>query len=205
LVGRNAAGAVDFESTNKYTVKPVTTFKGNSAVELQVDTAVLVPAPVAGTSVRTFNYINNTGTEAVYYGTKAETTTSIAGFNITTSVTSSYSPAWRFPFSLTSGQSFTNPASVVTIETNTGTGVTTTTQNQTTTYRFVGVESVSVAAGTFETCRVETSTATTTGGSTTTSSSTQWTIASGSLRGLFVKSQDKDGKVTEAKLVQLGH
>ena len=146
------------------------------------------------------------GNESLYYGTKATTTSVLGGFSFSTTVTASYSPPWRFPLSLSSGSSFTNNASTVTFETDAGiAGISSTTQSQTVTYKFLGIENVSVAAGTFSTCKVENTTVSVVNGQSSTSTSTQWTIASGELKGLFVKSQGTDGAVSEAKLVQLGH
>jgi hypothetical protein len=197
---------VQLESRNKYTVNGPKPFKSNTAIELQVDTDVLV-GPAAGTSTRTFNYFNITATEALYYGTIAEITAvlPVVG-SFTTRTTASYNPAWRVPLTLGSGMSFSNNASAVTIETaGFGGSTTTVNQTQTVTYRFLGIENVSVPAGTFSTCKVETVTAYVINGVQSTGTSIQWTIASGDLRGLFVKSQSENGQTSEAKLVQIGH
>jgi hypothetical protein len=192
------------ETRNKYTVNGPKTFKGVSAIELEVDTDIVVAPVGAGTMTKTLNYFNVNSTETIYYGTRAILTASLLGISFTTTTTSSYAPPWRLPLNLASGQTFSNNTSQVTIETEGQGTVADVVQSQLVSYRFLGVESVSVPAGTFSACKVEQTTTITTNGVATTGVSTSWTIASGDLRGLFVKSVS-NGNTTEAKLVQRGH
>ena len=64
---------------------------------------------------------------------------------------------------------------------------------------YLGVESVSVPAGTYSACKVKTQT--TTNGSTDTSY--KWDVASGRLKGLTIKRADANGKKTEEATVLL--
>lgn len=147
------------------TVGAITTFEGASAREV---TAVTTGTnTVAGMSVavdtqtKAYQTAVSSG-EVTQYGAVVRATTPVAGFNLTTDSRTVYSPPWvDRRFTLNQGQTLTQTYTGTTTVTSAspfpgvpGTSTTTTT-TITQHIRFVGIESVTVPAGTFSACKFE--------------------------------------------------
>jgi hypothetical protein len=116
---------------------------------------------------------------------------SIGGFTASLSSKSVYSPAWvDRSFALAEGQSLSTTQTFTTTSTTTIPGLPPTTNTTTSTLsqtiKYVGRESVTVPAGTYNTCKYETSSS----GSVT----TQWVIVG---KGLAVKTVSTAGNTTQ--------
>lgn len=162
-----------------------TTFKGLAAVETKVETTyveTLAGLPLAGITTTTFNYGAVQGNEFLDFGTKIQT----AANGVVLNSTISYAPASRTPLSWTAGQIFNDTVTVTTELTGLPFAVPNSTAQQSTSLRFVGLEVVTVPAGTFEACRFET----TENGLTV----TNWSVATGRYAGLFLKIQNSNGR-----------
>jgi hypothetical protein len=192
-------------TSNKYTVNGVKSFKGNSATELLVETTATANGVVnAAATVNTLFYTALTGTGYTSYGSFINVNATVAGFAVSTDTTLSFSPPMTMPFNMGVGSVHEFDSDWITDTTVLGS-----TSTQTIKYRFkynfVGIETVTVPAGTFDTCRVETTTTGTVNGATSTSTATQWWVGSGPMKGLFVQSRDKDGVTAVATVVKQGH
>lgn len=169
----------------KSTVTQNTTFKGQAAVETRLETTyveTLAGLPAAGITATVFTYGAVQGSEVLNFGAKIKT--AAEGFVVNNTI--SFSPATLNPLSWTAGQRFTDTVTVTTEFTGLPVVVPATTAQQTLNVRFVGRESVTVPAGTFDACRFET----TENGETVTS----WSVATGRYAGLFLKGQNSNGR-----------
>ncbi len=206
-------GSVVQTTTNKYTVNQQTTFKGNTAIELLIDTTLLTSsAGGAGTTVRTKAYSFLTGDFYSTYGTVVST--AIPGFG-SYDMTVYFDPAIKTPTNLASGQSYTvNTTQKYESSNALFASFLPTPVSYTYSFTYLGKESVTTPAGTFSACKT-TSTAsptwarkgvTTPAGTfsackttsptvsgTTTSLVTSWLVAEGRYKGLFLKSDDGKG------------
>lgn len=188
LQGLDSSGAVVLTTSNRYTVNGNTTFKGNPATELQVDTTVNSGIG-AGSSTQVKNYTRLDTNEAVTFGQISLVST----MGVAVSTTSSIEPALHKPYTLplntprsyTYTVKFEGPAA-------------TPDKTQTLKETFLGTETISVPAGSFKACKL--SSETTMDGTTT--KAIQWTVAEGPYRGLFLQSADGNGTVT-ARATQL--
>jgi hypothetical protein len=210
-------GAQAFETQNRYVVLGTGTFNGVSAIETQVDTTFLgsvFTQNTANTSGRSFFYDNIVGPDFVNYGGKSTSTTTAGGVTQTSTSTFTNTPAVRYPLASKVGDVISQTYTVKTSNQFTITGAptgttvptpTTPDRTETQTWKFLAVESVTVLAGTFQTCRIEsTTTSTQAGGTTTTDTLTAWLVASGPLRGLTAKlSTASTGQILEAKVLRV--
>ena len=158
------SGIITGTQTVVATVGEQTTFEGQSAREL---TAVTTGTnTVAGltasidTQVKAYQNALANG-EVTQYGTVVRAITPVAGFNMTSDARTVFSPPWLDRrYTLNAGQTLTQTYTGTTTVVSGGilgspgtttTVTTTTTQN----IRFVGIESVTVPAGTFNACKFE--------------------------------------------------
>lgn len=175
-------GAVATATSNRYTVNGSTTFKGNTATELQVDTTITTGIG-AGSTTQVKNYTRLESSEAVTFGQISLVST----LGVSVSTTTSIDPALRKPYTLplntprsyTYTVKFEGPAASPD-------------KTQTLKETFLGTETISVPAGSFKACKM--SSETTMDGITT--KSTSWSVAEGPYRGLFLQSADGNGAIT---------
>ena len=187
---------------NKYTVKGGGNFRGEGGLtELSGDitssyTSATANGPLAGTTVGPVNvktYYKISGADSLNYGLVS--TSSSFGFSF--SVTSFYTPAWGFPTQPTLNVPYTRSYTVTTEATATVPG---SSLAQSTTVTYLGVEQVSVLAGTFAACKTRLET--TSSGQTTVTYN--WIVAAGRLKGHTLKTEDASGKkILEAKVLLL--
>ncbi len=158
--------------TMDWLVKGPKTFEGQSAIEtdFRISGTMTAQGQTSSTDFTTTSYGRATGSaEVTSYGSQTSKTTSMpGGFTQTSSTKTVYTPPWvSRVFALAVGQSTTESStSVITTTTSmSGTGVTlpptttTTTTTSTMTTKFVGREQVTVPAGTYNTCKFETTNA----------------------------------------------
>jgi hypothetical protein len=202
---RSGATGNEVLTSNKYTVNGVKSFKGNSATELLVETTATTNgvANLAAT-VNTLYYTALTGTGYTSYGSFIKVNANVAGFSVTTDTTVTFTPPMTMPYNMGVGSTHAFTTDWIT-ETSVLGSTTVQTIRYNIQYDFVGVETVTVPAGTFETCRVETTTTGTVNGTSSTTKATQWWVGTGPLKGLFVQSRDNAGVTAVATVVQQGH
>ena len=146
------------------TVNAPTTFEGVSATELLAvttgtNTTAGVTVPV-DTETRTYRNAAANGSSTVY-GVTGRTRVSVAGFTVDTQFRTVYSPAWvDARFTMNVGDTLVQTYTGTTTSTTPGLfgAPATTTSNTVTTsmtIRFLGIESVTVPAGTFNSCKFE--------------------------------------------------
>ena len=154
----NYSGPITGTQTVVATVNGTVTFEGNSTIESTATTTgtntvsgITVPTD---TEVKTYQSAAANG-QTTLYGATGRTTQSVAGFAFSTTFKTVYSPPFvNLQFTLTAGQTITqNYAGTTTTTTAAGATSASTTVNQS--LRFVGIESVTVPAGTFSTCKFE--------------------------------------------------
>ena len=181
-------GTVTTTQTNKYKVNGSTTFKGNGAVELQTDTTVLTGAN-AGSAVTVKTYSQLTSSTYSTYGATVSLTVPGLGNYM---LTSSFTPAIQYPVTLAANtpfqQTYTTKSESSLVMVPAATDVT-----QTTTLTFLGIENVTVAAGTFSACKTKTDTLV----NGITGTALAWTVAAGRYQGLNLKFDDQKGNVVE--------
>lgn len=156
-------------------------FAGNPSIRVRLD---LEFEDFTGGGTSTVNYVSEVeNLRQQVYGVEVFT----EGPPATTSI-STYSPSLEFRFDLSPGESHTQTVNAST-RANPGTAVEEVIeQTITVTRRYLGRETITVPAGTFETCRLETETRTTdASGVVTTARSTLW---QGVGTGLSVRQQD---------------
>jgi hypothetical protein len=129
---------------------PNVTFEGQSASEWATNQVVTYPA--LGTfPVSSKSYSRLEGQEFVSFGSTSETTTPFA-----TSSKIVFSPPFRSKhYTLNPGESYTQTYNSITTSTLAGMPPTSTTSTVTHTERYLGQESVTVPAGTFNACKFE--------------------------------------------------
>lgn len=183
LQGLDGSGAVVLTASNRYTVNGSTTFKGNAATELQVDTTV-TSGIGAGSTTQVKNYTRLDSSEAVTFGQVSL----VGAQGVAMSTTSAFSPALRKPYALplNTPRSYTYNISFE------GVVATSPSSTQTLKETFLGTETISVPAGRFKACKLSSETAM----DGTTTKTVQWTVAEGPYRGLFLQSADGSGTVT---------
>jgi hypothetical protein len=204
---RNVTNSGSLVSTqvNLYTVNGAKTFNGRTAQELQVDATATVSG-VLGANVRSFNYINVSPTRYEFIATDNFIDASVGGFSFTGRILGVYEPALGWPLSVGVGDTI-NLDSVLT-ETITFEGLgaqAPTTKQWKQTYKFVAIETITVPAGTFRTCKVDLESTITSAGVSSTGKSTVWYIGEGQFRGLFAKSLAENGNLSEVTVVRRGH
>ncbi len=182
-------------TTNKYVVNPQTNFKGNTAIELVVDTTVLSAPVGAGVTTRVKFYTALTGSTYSSYGTIVSAT--IPGFG-SYELTQYYVPPIQSPVNLVSGQVYNVN---YTIKTESSSVLIPASPDVSFAYsqKFLGTEQVTTPAGTFLACKTETTTVS----AGVTSSSLGWIVGEGRLKGLFLKSDDGKGTVSVASKLLL--
>lgn len=188
-------GTTVLTSSSKYKVNGVVTFKDNSATELVVDTTVLT-GPGAGTTNTTKNYSRLTST--VFYTYGQAITTNIPGFGSYDLITY-YVPPIQNPLTLELNKPYTQTFTVKMESSSTIVPANFPDVVETTSQTFLGVESVTVPAGTFSACKLKTDT--TVAGVTT--SYYTWLVASGRYQGMFIKLDNGKGDITEASKLLL--
>jgi hypothetical protein len=154
-------------------------FNGNNAVETRTETTyidTLAGLPAAGLSVSVLSYSQAQGTEILNYGSTSQVTQS--GFTINT--LTRFAPAIRSFINWTAGLDLAQ--TYTTTSESTGLPIAVPPVVTTTTTRYLGRETITVPAGTFDACRFET----TTNGTVATS----WSAATGRYSGLLLRSQD---------------
>jgi len=164
------------------TVNRLTTFNGNSALEVQTDIAVLTGSATGSTS-STKSYQQVLPTSAVTYGAAQTLFSPTQG---TLVQTSTYSPAIQSPLSLAINTPFSQTYGISVTSPTAGSASVSQTQSIT----FLGMESITVPAGSFMTCKIRSDSQSITANVAVTMSGTIWRVASGPYRGMTVKSLD---------------
>jgi hypothetical protein len=135
-----------------------------------------------GTTVSTAkSYARIEGSDLVSFGSTADITSPVAG-----SVQIVFTPPKRDKrFTLAQGETASQTYSIFTTTTLTGVpNAITSSRSQTDTVRYLGRETVTVAGGTFDTCKFDENTG-------TTSAATVW-MGAGSAAGVMIKTQTGD-------------
>ena len=160
----------------QYTVNGPTTFNGNSAVETQLD-IIATSGSMAGSTFATIkNYEQQTATQIINYGSVSSDS---AG-----TMTTTYTPPIALPVDLPLNQEYT----INTIATESG--ATSGQQQQSYTWTFLGIETVTVPAGTYSACKFKTGFQ---NGVTPPGSGFDWIVAGGIYSGLLIKTADANG------------
>jgi hypothetical protein len=195
----NYSGAMTGAEHITSTVGAMTTFEGHTARETTVTTSGTHTVTGQGTATVTSNGKNyglRTGdAETTDYGSVFSFSTTSSGFTFNTDVRTVMSPpAVTHVYSLAAGASITETQSGIATSTS-NFGSSTGPFTSTTTTKFVGTESVTVPAGTYNACKFEVSV--TVEGST--SLSTNWLMVG---KGIHIKSVATDMTI-EATSVKL--
>lgn len=162
------------------------TFNGKTAIESVSQTQATGDAPSTSTTKSYFKV--DAGAKRVsYYGSIVD-----ASAPVTVSSTITITPERIERYDLSAGESYTQSYSIETVSQVLGFPVSTKTDYQST-VTFKGIESVTVPAGTFSTCRFETSYTTTTSGISSSSTSIHWNEVT---YGITVRNE-ADGDITE--------
>ncbi|MFZ6818775.1 DUF4214 domain-containing protein [Undibacterium sp. Ji22W] len=167
-------------------------FNGINAQELLTDTVILTGLG-AGTTAQIKSYLNVYDDESLVYGSRVAMSVQGAG-NYT--VVATMTPPKRTPFTMSANESYTQ---TYTIQQNAvGSPFPLTLPDQTVTDKltFLGIESVTVPAGTFSACKFKFET--NTDGATV--SNYTWQIADASYRGLTAKIEAQDVITVATKL-----
>lgn len=172
--------------TDERMVTGPATFKGQQTILTDGTTQSSSSVGSYTTQTKTYNTVQSSTKGARTYG--LNTTTTVQGFTTTTEA--EFSPYSEMRFNLSAGQSFVTEYSLKTTTDTGGFGNVTTNTNHKDTITFVGLENVSVPAGTFETCRFDTSSVVT-GDSSSTENATNW-FDVGS--GVLIKNQAGNDK-----------
>ena len=154
--------------TQVSTTGGTTTFAGHSAIEtvIKLTGTQTVGGMTSPVDVDTRSYQKRTGdTEVTSYGEESVSHTTLQGASVTIATTEVYTPpSVDRIYGLAAGESLTQANTVKTTKTTTGipgtSGTPSTTYETTTeTLRFAGREQVTVPAGTFNACRIDTTSA----------------------------------------------
>lgn len=173
-------------SSSDTEVKGSTTFNGNTVTESVSQTQATGDAPSTSTTKSYFT-VNASAKRFSYYGSIVDTSAPFVS-----SSTLTITPARTERFDLSAGESYTQTYAIATSSQVMGFPISTTT-NFETNITFKGTESVTVAAGNFNTCRFESSTTSTTLGVTSNSLSTYWVTVDS---GISIRTE-ADGDITE--------
>ena len=160
----NYSGPITGTQTVVATVNPPTVFEGVTATELVAvttgtNTVSGVTAPI-DTEVRNYSNAAADG-RTTEYGATGRTRVSVAGFTIDTTFKTVFTPAWiDARFAMNAGETLVQTYTGTTTSTTPGlfgapATNTTNTATTSTTIRFLGIESVSVPAGSFNSCKFE--------------------------------------------------
>lgn len=206
-------GAQSTETQSRFAVLGTGNFNGASAVETQLDTTLLNAAlpTLASVTARSYIYSNIVGSDYISYGLKTTATSNSGGITTTVTSTSVNTPPIRTPMTARVGDTFSQTYAVRTTAEYSFSGVTgvplpaptITDRTETQVWKFVAVETITVAAGTFQTCRLETTSTSTQNGTSSTTTATGWVVASGPVRGLLAKVGDASGQILEAKVLRV--
>ena len=196
----DSGGTVDF--TDDRTIGGIVSFNGRQARETNGTTTSTVSNAGAAnststTDTSTYTIVTDSVPQVLAIGTESFSTSQAQGFTITTDVITDIDPGILSRFNLNAGESY-NDSYTTTVTTTVNTGgfgsSTQTTETDTTrTVRYVGRQTVSVPAGTFETCRFDSTSTTTFNGESSTSSSTDYF---GVGNGILIKNES-GGDMTE--------
>jgi hypothetical protein len=206
-------GAQSTETQSRFAVLGTGNFNGVNAVETQLDTTLLNAAlpTLASVTARSYIYSNIVGSDYINYGLKTTATSNSGGITTTVTSTSVNTPPIRTPITAKVGDTITQTYAVRTTAVYSFSGVTgvpipaptITDSTETQVWKFVAVETTTVAAGTFQTCRLETTSTSTQNGTSSTTTATGWVVASGPVRGLLAKVGDTSGQILEAKVLRV--
>jgi hypothetical protein len=206
-------GSQSTETQSRFAVLGTGNFNGVTAVETQLDTTLLNAAlpTLASVTARSYIYSNIAGSDYVNYGLKTTATSNTGGITTTVTSTSVNTPPIRTPITARVGDTFSQTYAVRTTAVYSFSGVTgvpipaptITDRTETQVWKFVAVETTTVAAGTFQTCRLETTSTSTQNGTSSTTTATGWVVASGPVRGLLAKVGDASGQILEAKVLRV--
>lgn len=159
-------------------------FKGTNAQELLADT-VVISGVATGVAGKIKSYMNVYDDESVYYGSNV--TVAMPGFGEYNAI-STLTPPRRTPFSMAVNASDTQTYTVKQEAVGLPFPLPIPDQTQTDTLTFLGIESVTVPAGTFSACKFKNET--NSGG--VTSIGYTWQIADASYRGLTARIEAQD-------------
>ncbi len=173
--------AVDYKPTGNVV------FKGTNTQELLATTSIST-GPGAGTvsSIKAYEVINST--EAYNYGSSV--TVSLPGFGDYT-VISVMTPPVKTVFDMTVNKPYTQTYTAKQEAVGSPFPLTFPETSQTETTTFLGQESVSVPAGTFNTCKMKVDNLS----NNVTTSTYMWLVAGGSYQGMTAKIETGDGSV----------
>jgi len=172
--------------TSTVEVKGSATFNGKTATESISQTETTGAAP-SSSSTKSYYNVDAAAKRSTYYGTIVDATAPMA---LTTTV--KINPERIERYDLAANESYSQSYTIESSSVVMGFPVSTTTQFSSTT-TFKGIETISVPAGTFEACRMETTDTTTTLGTSATSTSTNW-ISTG--KGVLLRTE-ASGDITE--------
>ncbi|MBC3873402.1 DUF4214 domain-containing protein [Undibacterium flavidum] len=168
-----------------------TSFNGINAQELLTDTVILTGLGV-GTTTQIKSYLNVYDDESLVYGTRVAIDQGYGNYTVVATMT----PPKRTPFTMSANESYTQTYTVT--ENAVGSPFPQTLPDQIVTDKltFLGIESVTVPAGTFSACKFKTEVNT----NGTTVSSYTWQIADANYRGLTAKIEAQDVITVATKL-----
>lgn len=194
MVEKTVSSSGQLTSTSKNTVKGTATFNGQSVMDIYSEVTATGSAPSKSTQDNYFT-IDNANMIEYYHGSVINVTEPAVAAGTTTLT---LTPPMEDRFELGSNQSATQSYKIKTDASVMGYPYSQTSDHERT-KRFVGIETVTVPAGTFKACRYEESLKTTAVGTTATEASTHW-VAMGS--GLEVKSVagDSTSELQSAKI-----
>jgi len=178
------SAVINFTSTVE--VKGNATFNGKTAIESISQTDVTGAAP-SSSSTKSYYKVDASAKRTTYYGTILTVATPVA---VTTTVKSLPERIERYD--LAANESYSQTYSLESSSVVMGFPITSTTEfiSKTT---FKGIETVTVPAGTFEACRMESTDSTTTLGTSVTSTSTNWISTN---QGMLLRTE-ASGDITE--------
>lgn len=190
IVDYRYSGPSTGSGTWDWSVVGLTTFEGNSAYEtlFKTTTVVTSPRPLT-TTVEVRNYARRTGdAEVTHYGNSSSVAAEYSGYAATTTTKEVYTPPWvsklaGIPLGGTLTETWTEISTSSTVVTGIPIPVppTTSTSTTTTTSTYAANETLTVPAGTYSTCRYESTVAGTPAGA----SVTTWYVRG---KGMLVKS-----------------
>lgn len=183
--------------TDNRTVTGQKQFNGETAIETDGTTETTVSNGTTS-SARTQTYSQlNTGSST--FNTLGTVTMAAAeGFNVNS--TSTFEPKRVDRYNLNAGDSYTQNYTITT-ESSVGSNTFTSTNQVKSTVTYLGNESVTVPAGTFDSCKVQDVEENTSGGSTTTFTTTNWYDVGSGLLLKVVAEDDESNDTTTTELV----
>ena len=173
--------AVDYKPTGNVV------FKGVNTQELLATTSIST-GPAAGTTSAIKSYAVINANEAYTYGTSVEV--NLPGFGSYTQI-STMTPPLKTVFDMEVNKPYTQTYTVKQESVGSPFPITLPDTTQTDSITFLGQESVTVPAGTFNTCKMKTDNL----NNNTTTTTYLWLVASGSYQGMTAKIETADGQV----------